>query len=138
MWNDVTRVWLAAGEAYREATTPLLRDFFCAYCGESAQTIDHVVPRSAGGEDAAPNLVPACRACNLLKLNKPLDRWVVDLEHQTRGLPMADRRRRRFFGALCVKEYRFQVGFEPGCYWRRPELGDGWQSVYPKEIARAE
>ena len=40
----------------------------CVYCGESHEphqlTLDHVRPKSLGGEDLTSNLVPACRRCN--------------------------------------------------------------------------
>ncbi|MBI5535091.1 MAG: HNH endonuclease [Deltaproteobacteria bacterium] len=50
----------------------MLRDQFqCQYCGRtpapSELNIDHVVPRSQGGEDSWENLVTACRPCNLKK-----------------------------------------------------------------------
>ncbi len=39
----------------------------CAYCGGSANTIDHVLPRSRGGKDSWENLVACCLRCNNLK-----------------------------------------------------------------------
>lgn len=39
----------------------------CVYCSGSAQTVDHVLPRSRGGSDSWLNLVAACQACNGLK-----------------------------------------------------------------------
>ena len=36
----------------------------CAYCGGSANTIDHVQPRSRGGADSWENLVACCHECN--------------------------------------------------------------------------
>ena len=39
----------------------------CAYCGGSANTIDHVLPRSRGGADSWENLVACCLKCNNLK-----------------------------------------------------------------------
>lgn len=36
----------------------------CAYCGERASTIDHVVPKSRGGAMCWTNLVAACPPCN--------------------------------------------------------------------------
>jgi 5-methylcytosine-specific restriction endonuclease McrA len=41
--------------------------YICAYCGEVADTADHVIPRSRGGGDGLDNLVAACRACNASK-----------------------------------------------------------------------
>jgi 5-methylcytosine-specific restriction endonuclease McrA len=42
----------------------------CAYCGKSATTIDHVIPRSRGGEDSWENLVACCLRCNNVKSNR--------------------------------------------------------------------
>ncbi|UOE45855.1 HNH endonuclease [Agromyces larvae] len=39
----------------------------CAYCGKSAATIDHVLPRSRGGRDTWENLVACCLRCNNAK-----------------------------------------------------------------------
>jgi 5-methylcytosine-specific restriction endonuclease McrA len=36
----------------------------CAYCGLKADTIDHVRPRSRGGQHAWTNVVAACAKCN--------------------------------------------------------------------------
>ena len=47
-----------------------LRDSFrCQYCGRTdvRLTIDHVLPKSRGGEDSWENLITACRPCNALK-----------------------------------------------------------------------
>jgi hypothetical protein len=47
----------------------------CAYCGDHADTLDHVVPRSAGGLTVAGNLVPACQRCNGLKQSATWREW---------------------------------------------------------------
>lgn len=39
----------------------------CGYCGKSATTIDHVLPRSRGGRDTWENLVACCLRCNNAK-----------------------------------------------------------------------
>ena len=39
----------------------------CGYCGSSASTIDHVIPKSRGGKDAWENLVACCLRCNNAK-----------------------------------------------------------------------
>jgi 5-methylcytosine-specific restriction endonuclease McrA len=39
----------------------------CGYCGSSATTIDHIMPRSRGGKDTWENLVACCLKCNNLK-----------------------------------------------------------------------
>lgn len=50
----------------------------CAYCGKHADTIDHIVPRSKGGEDVADNIVPCCKSCNSSKKDKDLADFLND------------------------------------------------------------
>ncbi len=45
----------------------------CGYCGKSASTVDHVLPRSRGGADAWENLVACCVKCNNTKGNRTPD-----------------------------------------------------------------
>ena len=50
----------------------LLRDnFTCQYCGatpgRNGLTLDHILPRSRGGETGWENVVAACRPCNIRK-----------------------------------------------------------------------
>lgn len=44
----------------------------CQYCMSLAESIDHVIPRSRGGEHIWPNVVACCRRCNTLKANRLL------------------------------------------------------------------
>ena len=49
----------------------LRRDNFkCGYCLKSANTIDHVLPKSRGGQDTWENLVACCLKCNNAKSDK--------------------------------------------------------------------
>ncbi len=63
---------------YREAAHVTRRGILrrdshrCAYCGRTATTVDHVHPRSLGGEDSWENLVACCLTCNNKKGNKTL------------------------------------------------------------------
>ncbi len=55
-------------------TTVMLRDAYtCQYCGATPGrdqlTVDHVVPRSRGGDHSWENLVTACKPCNHRKGN---------------------------------------------------------------------
>jgi hypothetical protein len=50
----------------------------CAYCGESATSLDHVVPRHKSGETTRKNLVPACRRCNASKASYKLHEWYIN------------------------------------------------------------
>lgn len=44
----------------------------CAYCNRNATTIDHVQPKSRGGQDTWENLVACCLKCNNAKSDKTL------------------------------------------------------------------
>ena len=48
----------------------------CAYCGEDATEIDHLIPISKGGNNSPENLVPACKTCNRSKNNKDLSEFL--------------------------------------------------------------
>lgn len=51
----------------------LLRDRGrCVYCGATATSLDHVVPRSRGGKHTWENVVAACRRCNHTKADRSL------------------------------------------------------------------
>ncbi len=47
-------------------------NFCCQYCGYKGEklSIDHVIPRSRGGEDSWENVVSACISCNMKKGNR--------------------------------------------------------------------
>ena len=49
----------------------LERDSYtCNYCGDVANEVDHIFPKSRGGEDTYDNLVACCRTCNIKKKDK--------------------------------------------------------------------
>jgi 5-methylcytosine-specific restriction endonuclease McrA len=56
----------------------------CVYCGGSATSIDHVVPRSRGGTHTWDNVVAACRRCNHTKADRSLAEMGWALPHQPR------------------------------------------------------
>ena len=45
-------------------------DHSCQYCNRPAENLDHVIPRSRGGEHSWENVVAACRPCNSRKENR--------------------------------------------------------------------
>lgn len=52
----------------------------CQYCGATKKlTIDHVLPKSKGGEDTWENLVVACSSCNVKKGDKLLEQTGMKL-----------------------------------------------------------
>jgi 5-methylcytosine-specific restriction endonuclease McrA len=42
----------------------------CQYCGNAAENVDHVLPKSKGGGHTWDNVVAACRRCNSRKENR--------------------------------------------------------------------
>lgn len=74
------------------ATVPLTRRAVfardggrCQYCSAPATSLDHVVPRSRGGQHVWENVVSACGRCNHLKA----DRAIADLGWRLRRPPVA-------------------------------------------------
>lgn len=59
----------------------------CQYCAAPAESIDHVVPRSRGGEHVWENVVAACRPCNTRKR----DRLLTETSMTLRRRPTAPR-----------------------------------------------
>lgn len=57
----------------------------CQYCGKAAESIDHVVPRSRGGDHMWDNVVACCRRCNTSKG----DRLLGDTSLKLRSTPTA-------------------------------------------------
>ena len=68
---------MGANRSHRELGTQKWKDqrlrvlkrdgYICAYCGEEANQVDHVIPRSKGGGHELDNLVACCSKCNSLK-----------------------------------------------------------------------
>ena len=58
----------------------------CVYCGTSSGrlTLDHVVPRSKGGESIWENVVTACAPCNLRKGDRLPEEASMTLKRQPR------------------------------------------------------
>ena len=54
----------------------------CQYCAGPAESIDHVVPRSRGGEHAWENVVAACRPCNSRKRDRLLSETTMTLRRR--------------------------------------------------------
>ncbi len=70
----------------------------CAYCGGTAETVDHLLPQSRGGRNTWQNTVAACLLCNNLKADrtpaeagmrlawKPVaPHWRDSAHHRSRG-----------------------------------------------------
>ena len=53
----------------------------CIYCDAPATSLDHVVPRSRGGEHVWENVVSACRRCNHVKADRSISELGWRLRH---------------------------------------------------------
>lgn len=57
----------------------------CQYCGDAAESIDHVVPRAKGGPHDWDNVVAACRPCNVRKRDRLLHETSMTLRSTPRA-----------------------------------------------------
>jgi hypothetical protein len=59
--GDKKGAWL-----WKQRRTIILKmhDYCCVYCGDEANSVDHVIPVEKGGMDNIENLVAACLTCN--------------------------------------------------------------------------
>ena len=62
-------------------------NYLCAYCGTRADTIDHVIPRSRGGQHVWENCVASCTRCN----HRKADRLIEEIGWSLRFDPAAPR-----------------------------------------------
>lgn len=78
-WPKVLRLTYFVKVAYNKIYGPasvskrgvLIRDSRrCAFCLKEATTVDHIHPRSRGGEHTWMNLISACQPCNNKKANR--------------------------------------------------------------------
>lgn len=61
MINPILRRSVLAAHGYR-----------CVYCGDRADTADHITSTFSGGKEDASNLIAACQPCNSTKGSKRL------------------------------------------------------------------
>lgn len=75
---------------YRRAVPVTRRAVFgrdgheCQYCGGPAESLDHVTPRSRGGDHTWENVVACCRRCNVAKGNRTPSESGLSLQTQPR------------------------------------------------------
>ena len=69
---EAKRLWLRAIKEHFDCK--------CVYCGETYEpnelTLDHVRPKTFGGQDLTNNLVPSCRKCNQAKGSQNWLQWM--------------------------------------------------------------
>jgi hypothetical protein len=52
-------------------------DGLCGYCGATATSLDHIIPRFKSGSSSRNNLVPACQRCNSNKASTDMEAWYM-------------------------------------------------------------
>lgn len=67
---------LKLGSLFKDEREKIRSAACCVYCGAVDRlSLDHLIPRLQGGEDAADNLVTACRTCNSSKGSRDVLEW---------------------------------------------------------------
>ena len=111
-----------AGVAFSRRNVARRDHYTCQYCGDqpgsNALTIDHVVPRSQGGQTSWTNCVAACTACNARKADRTPDQAGMRL----RKLPVRPD----------WKPFYALLGSGPGAAHWLPS----WTEFLPEEPAR--
>jgi CRISPR/Cas system Type II protein with McrA/HNH and RuvC-like nuclease domain len=102
--------------------------FQCAYCGQSPPIVvlevDHIEPKSKGGQDHINNYITACFDCNRGKKNIPLDKIAPQLQQNLEVLREKEEQ---------LKEYRkFVVKIEKRINGDIDEINNLYNQYYPK------
>lgn len=88
-------------------------EYSCVYCGKSSgkMTIDHVTPRSKGGDDSWGNMVSSCSPCNALKADKSLkevgfeEPIIPPVENRNMRFAMVDNAVRKYLTEEYAQDY---------------------------------
>jgi 5-methylcytosine-specific restriction endonuclease McrA len=76
---------LARGQVYAPEVLEWIKNLNsppCSYCGEVAETMDHLIPRIEGGTNDRANLRPACHRCNRRKGCLPFEEFMRRLREE--------------------------------------------------------
>ena len=88
----------------------LLRDdHTCQYCGRSGDTIDHVIPKSRGGNGTWENCVCACSVCNTRKNSRTPQEANMHLVRKPR--------KPTFIPWILIKRDASKVGWAKYLFW---------------------
>lgn len=83
IWKEYPIPFLGSRKTPYKHYKDSVRNDPCAYCGAKTQGIDHIVPRSANGENTFHNLAGACSPCNSRKASRSLLEFLLaDLERK--------------------------------------------------------
>ncbi len=102
----------------------------CGYCGKKDRPLelDHIEPKSKGGSNRASNFLPACRACNQRKGNRPVEAFLkrkpelLDQIQAKRQQPLA--------AAAAVNATRQALFFALGALGLALRTGTGGQTKF--------
>jgi hypothetical protein len=76
LYHGLTSGEIAMRSFYDDERLKMLGGQHCCYCGKAGRmSIDHLIPRIAGGGDFVENLVWACQTCNSSKGGRDLLLW---------------------------------------------------------------
>lgn len=81
-WKDRER---KRGEVYDDETLEWIKNLDsppCTYCPATAETMDHIVPRTSGGTNDRDNLTPSCHRCNRRKSSMPVQEFLKRLQEE--------------------------------------------------------
>lgn len=102
--------------------------FQCAYCGNTPPKVvlevDHVTPKSRGGDDNLHNLLTACFDCNRGKRDVPLDQIPPPLRENFEALKEREQQLREYSLYLTSVEHRFASDID--------EISRLFESCYPE------
>ena len=76
-WEGSLSAWKRTEISNHMLFPPGLTEPHCIYCGEPAQHLDHLIPKSRGGSNDGSNLKPACARCNLAKGARTPEEWLA-------------------------------------------------------------
>lgn len=79
-WNDIPITTIAPKRAILERDNKI-----CAYCLSYGDTVDHIVPKSRGGDSSYGNLITCCRSCNSKKANMTPEEANMKLLYQPKA-----------------------------------------------------
>lgn len=65
--------WRTVNPRFSKRKLFIRDNYECAYCGKTATTVDHILPRSRGGTTIWENAVASCLKCNHKKGNRTLE-----------------------------------------------------------------
>ncbi len=109
-------------------------NFTCHYCGAKGQNVelelDHVKPVSEGGSNSIRNLVTACRACNIGKSARRVERKEDVLP--IHGYPQRSEEPTRLWSLMDLTPAQKQKAYELVCQAFKQDLSYPWSEWEPK------